>query len=217
MNCHGLHICADRLEAMLEQFAQRVEWERALKCPCRSTRTGGALPDCPVCVGNGWLWESPVEVSMPVQKMQTSRKWAAQTEWEQGDLLVTVLPSSEAYNLAEYDRLTLLESVLTLSHVLTRGSADRLKYRNPTGLEAWTIAGNVKTDLVEGVDYSVTAGAITWLTNVVPAGGQYSVRYQAHPQYFVYRELVSDRRVGGDAMPRKVQVRLMDLMNRAVS
>lgn len=202
---------------MLDQYAQRVSWERALKCPCRSTRTGGALPDCPVCSGNGWLWESPVEVRMPVQKMQTSRKWATQTEWEDGDLLVTVLPSSEAYALAEYDRLTLVESSLTLSHVLTRGNGDRLKYRFPLAVEVWAIVGNAKADLVEGTDFTLNGNVLTWLTNTVPSGGQYSVRYQARPQYFVYRELVSDRRVGGSAMPRKVQVRLMDLMDRAVS
>ena len=213
----GLGFCPDRLNAMLQLIGQAVTWERASRCPCRSTRTGGPEVSCPVCRGVGWIWDTPVPCMLGVSGSTPSRKFAAFTEWEDGDVLVTIPSDSPAYDMGERDRITLTDASHRMSEVLTRGVNDQLRYRKPLVIHSvWAIVSNERKDYHDLIDYKVDGHTVTWLTAGPAQNQQYAVLYNAQPEYFVYRELVGDRPMGGRSMPRKVHVKLMELFNRAV-
>lgn len=205
--------------AHLVNLGQAASWERASLCPNRSSRTGGADQTCTVCSGTGYLWSSPVDVTVGITSMQTQREYGQLSEWERGDVIATIGSDSPAYGAGEYDRLTLKQAIVRVCQVLTRGTNDKLKYQFPVSVvETWAIVANAKVVLVKDTDFSLSGNTITWLTGVVQAGQNYIITYTARPEYFVYRDWLQDRpHQGGLALPRKVQCRLMDLMNRAVA
>jgi len=213
----GLGFCPDRLNTMLQLIGQAATWERASRCPCRSTRTGGADVACVVCKGVGWIWDAPQPCSFGVSGSTPSRKFAAFAEWEDGDVLLTIPSDSPAYDMGERDRITLTDSSLRSAEVLTRGTQDTLRYRKPIAiLTVWAIVNTIRKEYYESIDYLMDGPTIRWLTDPFPAGQPYSVLYRARPEYFVYRELAGDRPMGGRSMPRKVHVKLMELWNRVV-
>ena len=205
------------LNQMLTNLSQSATWEKASLCPCKVKRTGGADTQCPICRGNSIIWAIPIGCRVSLQSMKTNRDFAMFTAWEKGDIMVTLISDSDAYDAGEFDRFTLMDSKLRLDQVLTRGSSDTIKYSSVVGIdEAWGIVNGLRVDLTQGVDFTLTNNLITWLTNVLPIGNQYSLMYVAHPQYYVYRDLVMDRPHGSRTLPRKVHLRLMELFSRAL-
>ena len=200
---------------MLELIGQAATWERASRCPCRSTRTGGADVACVVCKGIGWIWDAPQPCAFGVSGSTPSRKFAAFGEWEDGDVLLTIPSDSLAYDMGERDRITMTQSSLRSTEVLTRGTNETLRYSQPIALSTvWGIVANARQEFYDSIDFQLDGHTMLWLTTTLSAGQQYSVLYTARPQYFVYRELVGDRPMGGRSMPRKVHVKLMELFNR---
>lgn len=203
----------------LKNLGQQATWERASICPDRSHRTGGTNPKCVVCQGRGHLWSAPQDVTVGFTSMQTVREFGTLSQWEQGDGIVTIGSDSPAYGAGDFDRLTLTNAIVRVCHVLTRGSNDKLKYRFPVAiLEVWAIVASAKVVLVKDTDFTLSGNTITWITNTVQLEQNYTVLYTARPEYFVYRDWLQDRpHQRGLALPRKVHVRLMELMNRAVA
>ena len=208
----------DSLNTMLSNLGQMAHWQQAQLCPCRSATSGGPNVKDPVCAGTGYLWSNPISCKIALEGMNTGREFAMTTGWEKGDIMATLPSNSPAYQAGEYDRLTLIQSSIRINHLLTRGGNDYLRYRSPIDIvEVFAIVGGQKRVLTPNVDFSLIGHAISWNTNVIPVGTQYSILYTAHPEYFVFKELVMDRPHGGRALPRKVHLRLMELFGRAMS
>lgn len=214
-----LGFSVEGFNAFLANLGQAATWERASLCPARSLRTGGADVTCPVCGGTGYLWSAPQAVTVGITAMRSEREYAAPSEWEQGDVIATIGSDSPAYAAGPFDRFRLTQAALRFNHILVRGVNDTLKYRAPVSLiEVWAIVGGAKTVLTAGTDFNLVGNTIVWVSGTVAAGQQYSVTYTARPEYFVFRDLVQDRpHEGGLALPRKVQLRLMELLARAVA
>lgn len=208
----------DGLNNMLSSLGQTAQWQQARICPCRSSTSGGANVNDPVCGGTGYLWSNPIACKIALEAMNTGREYAMTAEWEKGDIVATLPSDSPAYQAGEYDRLTLTQSSLRINHILTRGVNDALRYRHPISIEeVFSVVGGAKTILTPNLDFSLIGNAISWNTNVIPVGTQYSITYTAHPEYFFYKELVMDRPHGGRSLPRKVHLRLMELFGRAIA
>lgn len=210
-----------QLNRSLNDLSQAATWETASTCPCRSRRTGGADTACPVCHGNGITWDAGVICRVALQGMKSVKEFAMLGMWEKGDIMVSLPSDSAAYECGEHDRFTLTDSRLRISQVIARGPVtDALKYTSVLSIDTiWAIAGGVRVEFVRGVDYTLVGNVITWLAPAaasLPVGGQYSVVYVAHPQYYVYRDLVSDRPHGNRDLPRKVHLRLMELFSRTL-
>lgn len=208
----------DSLNNMLSNLGQTAQWQQAQLCPCRSASSGGADVKDPICGGTGYVWLDAMACKIAVEGMNTSREFGMTNEWEKGDLVATLPSDSAAYQAGEFDRLTLTQSSLRLNHILVRGNNDKLRYRSPIAIaQLFAIIGGVKTVLAPTVDYTLSGNTIVWNSSTLPVGERYSVIYTAHPEYYVYKELVMDRPHGGKSLPRKVHLRLMELFGRAIA
>ena len=210
-------------EAVFNEFlgdiGATVTWRKASECPCRNSRNGGADPDCPVCEGMRYVWDAGVVTKIGVQALQTQRKFAAFGEWEKGDMLATIPSDSPAYAVGEYDRFVIEKAELRLSSILTKGLNDRLKYATIKSLDrVWSIQGTVAVDYYAGKDFALSGNAIVWSPSAtLPDGTQYTVRYFAVPEYFVYLTLPQDRMQSDLDLPKKVPLRLMELFHQVVT
>lgn len=205
------------LDASLNNLSQAATWEQATLCPCRLPRNGAADPNCAICHGNRFIWGTPVACRVALQGMKTNREFATFAEWEKGDILVTFPSDSPAYRCGEYDRFMLADSTIRMNQILPKGVNDKIKYNHVVSVEnVWGIVGGVRVDFVQGVDFTLTGPQITWISNTLSYQAQYSITYIAHPEYYVYRDMVTDRPHGRQSLPRKVHLRLMELFTQAL-
>ena len=205
------------LNQMISNLGQTCVWEQASRCPCRSTRTGGASVACPVCNGAGFVWTSPTTCIIGVEGFRVDKQYAMWSEVEKGDQIATIPSDSAAYSAGEYDSFTMLDAEIRIDQILTKGSADRLKYRTVLSLDgAWGIVAGARVDLVQGLDFTLNGNLITWTSSAIPVGAQYSITYVARPEFYVYRTLVSDRPHGHVPLPRKVHLKGTDCLNKAL-
>ena len=211
----GFGFNVDRMNAFLQSIGMNATWARVSKCPCLAERTGGVDVSCPVCDGLGYLWQTPTAVVLGISSMNGTRQYAMFSEWQKGDLVCTIPSNSAAYDAGEFDRIVLTQGQYLWDEVHKRGLNDRLKYTSiKEVIEVWAIVGGVKTVLVAETDYHLNGATIEWLTSTVENGQQYAVKYKAAPEYFIFHNLVQDRPQEGKPLPRRVQLRLMDLFDR---
>lgn len=203
----------------LADIGARVTWRQASECPCRLPRSGGTQVDCPVCEGLRYVWDDGIQTTIGVQGIKADRKFAAFVEWEKGDMLATIPSDSPAYDVGEYDRFTMDEAEFRFSAVLTKGVNDRLKYAKIRRISrVWAIVDGEAQSYQEGVDFGVNGAAIAWVAEKGPPDGtQYTVRYFAAPEYFVYLSIPQDRIQSNLNLPKRVPLRLMDLFQQAVA
>lgn len=170
--------------------------------------TGEARTVCPVCAGKGWYQHSAQPIRVLIQDMSVNpRRFGVTGEYARGRSRISFLPENKP---AIGDRIELSYSVHRV-HELTRRktAAATQALRFPVKAQVLdTATGNqtvrvlqmmravnnvtaVVDALVEGVDYTVTAGGlIDWTlgdgTGRSPGVGQaFSVTYFAHPRYVV--------------------------------
>lgn len=64
---------------MVARYAIKCTWEQALKCPCFKNSS----PDinCPLCHGQGWIYQNPVTLDMAMLSDQNSIKTIAQGDY----------------------------------------------------------------------------------------------------------------------------------------
>lgn len=196
-------------------------WQRAVACPCATeAQVHGdqvmiGLPplDCEMCGGVGKIYGPPQQVVMMLA--DASNPLLVFTVWgelSRGAVEVTAMPENL---LAEWDRLTLLQGVVSLTewcarkHTVERPRYEIVRRTFPIGSGEGglvpteitvgvtdcfkaSLSGVVDpTPLVEGTDFTVTdTGYIDWslgdaLGTAPEVGARYSVRYFARPVYVV--------------------------------
>jgi len=209
------HFNVDLLNNGITRAGQPALWFQAFTCPCRKPETLGADPTCPVCDGRGSRWDAGVAVQIGFATPQATREFDLPTAWVNGDAMITLPTDSPAYHAGEYDRFVLTETTYRYSSILSRGTTDTLPYHRIACVErVWMIANGQPITLREYVDYRLDENRLVWLTNAVPVGTQYAVQYRAMAEYFVFKDLVQDHHAFGDALPRKVHVRVMSLFGQ---
>lgn len=188
-------------------LGQNVQWSRATACPCRSPTSGAAQQGCPVCRGKGYFYDPPVAAWTSLAGMKVVREWANFGEFEMGDLVATIPSDSPLWGVGENDKVSFTDSSEPFSQIVMGGvdvlpfqaiSIDRIAWRDPTTL-----------GLVEGgIPAQNDDNSLTWAGNGPPVGTQYSVSGRRNPQYWCFRDLVTDRaHSGGLALPRRVVLR----------
>lgn len=194
-----------------------VTWSRASECPCRVARTGGTNVDCPVCEGLRYVWDGAVETRIGLTGLKIDRQFGQMVEWQKGDALATIPSDSPAYVCGEYDRFMVTDGENRFNAVLTKGK-DRLKHNGVKAIErVFSVMGGNVNDYQEWDHYEMNGRELVWHPSAgIPEGTQYSVRYVASPEYFVYRDLPQDRPQFSLDLPRKVPLRLMDLFSQVV-
>lgn len=212
-----MQLSEELFNTFLGNIGVRVAWSRASECPCRTTRTGGTNVDCPVCEGLRYIWEEAIPTTIGLQGLKLDRQFGAMAEWQKGDAIATIPSDSPAYVCGEYDRFIVTDAENRFNVVLTKGK-DRLKHNGVKAIErVFSVIGGTVQEYQEWDHYERNGRDLIWYDSAgMPMGTQYSIRYVASPEYFVYRDLPQDRPQFSLNLPRKVTVRLMDLFSQVV-
>ncbi len=198
---------------LIEARGTRIGWARAAACPCElNTETNQPSFDCPRCNGLGWFYFGPAGYSPPedvgllttlqqailtedgaavirglVQRIgQTEKSYTVVGPWETGELMVSVRPQNK---IGHYDRITLLDAVITFDQVLEIPNNGTLIM--PLRYRAVAVNAIFSTTerYTEDVDFTVDAlGRVAWLTTGptgIPYGQRVSVHYLTHPTYLI--------------------------------
>lgn len=193
---------------------QELAWRRAFSCPCFNPASGATLPNCPVCRGKGRIWSDEVTGNAGFTNQAPGKSFAQFGVWEPGDALLTIPETSPFYVAGWYDRFRGLNSSSPFSYNLTRGDNDIL-YGTVQSITRVFWLGTDQTTIIEGGIPTVGSdGSLTWASGEPPAGKQYSLTGVKFDEYFVFRTLTSDRNVGVNGLPLRLQLRVFDLAGR---
>ncbi len=220
-----MELTAEDFNAHLAEIGAPVQWLKAMECPCRTPRSGGTDTDCPVCEGLRFVWEAPIDTIIGVQGLTAMQQWSKMVEWDKGDMIATIPSDSPAYASGEFDRFVMAEAEFRFNTVLTKSVKDYVKHVAIKRIDrVMAIVNDQPQEFLEWDHFEVTTTApgvnsnsLTWHPEtLLPDGTQYSLRYYASPEYYVYGALVQDRPQFSQDLPRKGILRVMDLFGQAV-
>jgi len=193
----------------IEAKGYRLAWSRTCQCPCVSIndQTDQNDPNCPLCDGQGWIFFKPEaavsneKVIGPLDEIQTkfvgdhaaiihgiltgiSVKLNVHDQfgpWMEGTSQLTVRPENK---MGYYDRVTCLDTRIVYSQIIKRPEGALFKTKYPV------VQSNILRDLthiyVEGTDFDIVVGDITWKAGKGPTVGTPVVcHYLTHPTFRV--------------------------------
>lgn len=163
--------------------------------------TEAAVLNCPSCKGRGYRHHSPQEIRALVQQVRSDpSRSTPQGDYASGTASITTLPE---HKINWGDRLTVLDSVLRFRETVEYDGEATAQTRYPIVTQTLTTdpeqdvgvldlyaadatgIAPLDNELVEGVDFTVTAeGAIAWV-NPPALGVRWSISYYANPVYVV--------------------------------
>lgn len=209
-----MKLSAPAFNKFLVGIGQRVLWRRSFPCPCVTEHSGAAAPNCPVCHGKGVTWDAPVEGHGGVTSQNSAKKFADFGTFMEGDVILTLPGDSTIYDMGRYDRVALMNASEVFARVVVQGVSDRMDDLLIKAVTRvfWISAGKV-------VDGSIPLlgedGELIWLPGGPPPGVQYTIYGFKYPEYFVYQAVPSNRAEHfGEPLPKKVQLRMFDLLGR---
>ena len=206
-------LSADAFNRMLGEMSQAAKWRRAYDCPCRDDHSGAARPGCPRCHGKGVVWADPVLGWVAIAGQKVQQAWSRMEMYEQGDIVMTLPSDSPLYNLGQNDRITMVQSSVPFSRVMTRGDGDRMPFEIDTIDRVYWLVNDVETE--GGIPTIATDGTPSWASGAPDPGVKYSITGRRRPEYFLFNEYPQDRaHYGGQPLPRRVVARVIDLLGR---
>lgn len=155
-----------------------------LSCPC-VVEEGQWNPNCRTCYGTGRFYPpSAVYATMLLLVHESAERTFQETgSWIAGTIQATVLPG---IRLAERDKVIMLDiKAVYNDEVLTRGLDDTLRFAVGVAL---TFVGDRERVYRPTLDYTLTfPNMVAWTLggNQPSFGSQYSVSYEACPEFLV--------------------------------
>lgn len=199
---------------LLYGLGQTALWHIASVCPCRSPHSGAARQDCLRCHGKGVTWGEGVEGVVGFASAALSRKFAAFGQFLPGDVVLSIPEASPLYSIGLNDRVTLTHSEEFFSLGLVHTSADRLTLSAITIDRVFWLDAHQQV-VQGGLPEISDTGHLIWSEGEPPLGTQYTLEGWAHPDFYVYMDLVKDRPYHqGEDLPRRVVLRRFDLWGR---
>lgn len=205
-----MHLHRAAFNRLLNHLGQQVAWQRATACPCRAPRSHAAAPSCPVCHGLGYRWDDPVSCTLAVSGQKVTAEWAKFGLWQSGDQVVSLPSDSPAYDMGQFDRVTMAQSSIPFSVVLAPGERLSLPVVTTTSA-SWIVDG----DLVLTLSPPLVDGRPVCTDPAPPPGASITIRGRASPAYYALQDFPQDRaHQHGRALPRRVVLRRFDLFGR---
>lgn len=202
----------------LADIGQQALWRQSFTCPCRNVASGQADPRCPQCSGKGHVWMAGVESVCGMSGQKTQERWEKAGRFQEGDIVVTLPSDMPIYDIAQFDRVTMLNSSDRFSQPLTRGAPSERLLFQPESISRVYWLNSATKEPVEATQLPTVspAGVLTWpAVGSPPLGTTYSITGMRRSEYFCFGELPSNRNMhSGAALPRKVVLRRWDLFGR---
>ena len=193
VNRPAINLDNEAFDAVLWQKGYSVLLEEARQCPCHSRTGGAALVTCQNCGGLGWVFLNPIQTRAIISNIKKNPKYQ---EWSEESIGTISASLQYTDRLAEYDRVTFLESVSKRSETLSVRTVDGqqfvfLTYRLQEIVDIFYLESDSLplVKLVVGTDYtpSPTNPYIVLLNTVFPDGfnNTITITYLHFPQYLV--------------------------------
>lgn len=197
---------------LIAQKGIDLEWSQSAMCPCSVetgelnldlNNVGEEFSahqslECPQCGGSGKYYHSPQVIRAVVQGADSDFINARFGGYKDGVISISMNPE----HLASHgDRFKMVDSVLLFKEVLKYAGEALTSARFPIEKRDMTLAsGEVSVgviycsyadptdylasgvELVEGVDFTIDAGSISWV-NPPPNGARVTISYYAQPSY----------------------------------
>lgn len=203
-----------RLNAMLNQVGQTVDWRPGYDCPCKNPDSGAAEYGCPNCGGFGITWGPPQSCKTALAGQKIQREWANFGMWENGDVILSIPSDSALYAIGEFDRVTFAQSSEPFSLTRKHDGSEKLTFPVASLNRVFWLADGVETE--GGIPTVNADGTLTWTDGMPPDGVQFSITGPRRPEYFCFGNFPQDRaHQGGDALPRRIVLRRFDLFGRS--
>ena len=197
--------------------------KRAAPCPNMSSiEDNNHDPQCPVCDGNGIMYYCSKEIWGTWVSNSLEKNFEQQGMWEIGSSVISfpaVYPDGEVAEFNTYDQIEIPDFPVRLWQMLEwNDRADKtikLRYPVDTVDIVTSVRSQVRNDFVEGTDYNVVNGQITWIAgqepnydNVKERGEVITVVYHANPVYNVLQQLrelrVTQELINGQKTARRL-------------
>jgi len=199
----------------LQHMGQDFLFRKAFTCPCRTSSSGAAKPNCPRCLGKGVFWADPIPASAGVASQGVTKQFAQFGQWEAGDAVFSIPSDSAMYDAGRFDRMTMLNSIDGFALPLTRGQNDKVLLPVQQFDRVFWLDTDGYTIVEGGLPTVDAAGVLTWASGEPPAGKMYTISGQRFTEYFVFENLPSDRgEHHGARLPKRVLARRFDLFGK---
>lgn len=207
-----------KFDSFLANIGQQVEWRRSYVCPCVSPTSGQPDPKHKPCAGKGRIWDAPIKTVTGVASQKVQIEWAKMGYFEDGDTVLSVPQNSPLWDAGQFDRIKMLNSTSTFSFALRRGEPTEKMLFKPVSVNRVFWNHPQTGVMVDGAAPVVgDDGVPTWPGGAgePPPGVTYSISGTKNDEYFIFKDLMSDRNEHqGLRLPKRVIARKWDLFGR---
>lgn len=220
----GVHFDPARFDALIATHGQAVELRRASRCPCWDPRTGQRDPAHGECYPFGVLYDAPETLTAWGPMRKRGRRYEPAGELDEGDVTFT-FPTGTPVPV--FSRIVLPGTTLVVDDLLTKGSADVIRYGHVLAVEQGRYRRQVSEDPyeVEAVELAiedvgtpppdapairVVDRRIEWLDATIPDGTRYVLRFRTHSEWVVWEP--QERSEGGQTMPYRYVAKRLDYL-----
>lgn len=195
---------------------QDFMWRCRYACPCVNPNSGAAKPACPLCYGIGHQWDAEVAGRAGKTNQTNKAGFANFGTWESGDAVLTIPSNAPFYGARQFDRFRSLEATVGFSENFIRGVRDRIFGTVKSISRVFWLTPDGTQNVVGDLPTVGPDGTLSWAegANAPPAGVTYSASGEKYLEWYAYLDLPIDRNSGVSGLPRKLPVRLIDLLLR---
>ena len=186
------------IKEFIGTFSSHIKYWKAVHCPCTTPQTGQPNIACHICRGLGWSYLSsqtdPIYQSAQVHSRNSKKLSQAGGQVVQGTSSITfrpgIIPGDGDLVQICADREVINDEYHVVGAVLTDGStAETLRFKDVACIENVIVRDAVTKNISQLTQdqYSFDPAARRIMTQL-PIGSQYSIRYQAVPEYILIGE-----------------------------
>lgn len=184
----------DDIQKAIQTFGVKVEYCKAMRCPCRKNERGEAKFYCERCLGDGWIWGNPIRkpdgelIRALISNRISEKSWEEFGVWESGTAFCT-FPAG--ITPAEMDKVIPVDDAITINdEILLYGdkfpddsSAEVLRYKKIIEVESIV---TLNREYYPDKDFHLVGNRVQWIANL-EYKQPYSVRYKAVPEYLIFK------------------------------
>lgn len=221
LNIPDVSIRGESWDQLAENRGIRFVHQIAAPCPnMKSLDDNNHDPDCPFCDGSQILYVQEKEIFGTFSSNTLEKMFEIQGVWEIGTAVITFpteYPDGTQADFNVFDKLHCPDFQIRLSDLKEydgTGSTGT-KYPIINVCDMTSIVGGVIKKYVQGVDFTIVDGVISWIAGKEPSyddieemGEVLSITYSANPVYNVLQTLheirASQQMVGGQKIARRL-------------
>lgn len=202
----------------LQEMGQRMLWRRAQLCPCREPHSGGANPECTICLGKGVSWGNGIPAHAGVVGAKAMRAFADFARWEDGDVVISIPENTPLWHAGENDRIMFMDGHQPFQIRMVRNEGVTVPFAVERIERCFWLGPNDATVIdcsLPRVDPVTLELAWANQSTAPDPGAQFTLMGRKKPEYFLYRDIpISRAHFMGLPLPKRAVLKKFDLFGR---